>query len=81
MISIEVRRERHQPATRRATASRQVTIFPCVPTHPRDEDLDNMSRGFIGAMDGVDVGVRGGVFLQNGAEVGLEGEIKGGSSK
>ena len=81
MISIEVRRERHQPATRGATTSRQVTIFPCVPTHPRDEDLDNMSRGFIGAMDGVDVGVRGGVFLQNGAEVGLEVEIKGGSSE
>jgi hypothetical protein len=40
-----------------------------------------MSRGFIGAMDGVDVGVRGGVFLQNGAEVGLEVEIKGGSSE
>ena len=81
MISIEFHRERHQPSTRGATTSRQVTIFPCVPTHPRDEDLDSMSRVFIGAMDGVDVGVIGGVFLQNGAEVGLVVERKGGSSE
>jgi hypothetical protein len=32
-------------------------------------------------MDGVDVGVIGGVFLQNGAEVGLVVERKGGSSE
>ena len=81
MILIEVPRERDQPATHGATTSRQVTIFPCVPTHPRDEDLENMSRGFIGAMDEVDLGFRGGVFLQNGAEVGIGVERKGGSSK
>jgi hypothetical protein len=81
MISIEVHRERYQLSTRGATTYRQVTILPCVPTHPRDEDLDNTSRGFIGAMDGVDVGFRGDVFLQDGAEVGIGVERKGGSSE
>ena len=81
MILIEVPRERDQPATRGATTSRQVTLFPCVPTHPSNEDLDSMSQGFIGAIDGVDEGFRGDFFLQNGAELGIDVERNGGSSE
>ena len=56
-------RKRHQVRKRGATISRQVTIFPCVPTHPRDDGSDGTCQDFIGARDGVDVG-RGGTRVE-----------------
>jgi len=55
--------KRHQVRKRGATISCQVTIFPCVPTHPRDDGSDGTCRDFIGARDGVDVG-RGGTRVE-----------------
>ncbi len=69
----------------RATISHQVIVFPCVSTHPHNEGVGNVSRGFIGAREGADEGiVEGSVdcfVTWRGAEVGLEDGIKVGSSE
>ncbi len=70
---------------RGVSTSCQVTILPCIPTHPHDEGVGKVSPGFIGARDGVDEGIGEGslgcLVTQGGAEVGLEDRINGGFSQ